>query len=749
MAEASSILLNAALADRYTVERELGRGGTATVYLAEDRKHGRKVAIKVLRPEISASLGAERFLREIGIVARLSHPHIVPLIDSGEARGLLYYVAPYVPGGSLRDRLEREGRLPVQDALRIAREVGGGLDYAHRNGFVHRDVKPENVLFADGLAVLADFGVARACCGPGTEAVTEVGIAVGTPAYMSPEQASGEQDLTSHTDVYSLACVVYEMLAGEPPFSGDSARATMARHVTEAPRPLRSLRPDAPVAVERAVARALAKDPDDRFASVAEFTAALVADAPEGGRRYRAVTRSVAVLPFINASPEPENEYLSDGITDELIDALAQVEGLRVASRTSVYALKGKPQDVRAIGALLGASEVLEGTVRKAGDRLRITAQLSSTEDGRLLWSQRYDRKLDDVFAIQDEIARTIVNTLRTTSFAELAEPLPKRYTENVTAYGLYLKGRYAWNKRTQEGVSEGIRYFERAIAEDPNYALAYTGLADSYALHVDYRSVPVAEGFEHAKAYARKALELDETLAEAHASLAWSLFIYDWDWEGAAREFRRAIELNARYATAHQWYAFLLASQGRSEEALVEGHTAQELDAASVSVRRSLGWVYYYARRYDQARYHFLRAIAMNPTAEESYRVLGLTLVQLGELAEAERVLREATGLPGAGSYTTATLGYVLARAGKRAAAEALLRELEARAKTEYVSPVAFATLHIGLGEVDGALLWAERAREERRGWLAYLTVNPIVDLLRREPRFQELVRTMRLAPG
>ena len=585
------------LADRYTIERELGRGGMATVWLAEERKHGRKVAIKVMRPEFAASLNADRFLREIGIAARLSHPHIVPLIDSGEVDGLPYYVSPFVPGGSLRDRLEREGRLAIKDALRIAQEVGAGLDYAHREGFVHRDVKPENILFADGHALLADFGVARATCSDHGTLVTEVGMALGTPEYMSPGQASGESDLGSRSDVYSFACVVYEMLAGRPPFRGTSSRAVMSSHLVEPPPLVRALRPDVPTSIEEALSRALAKDPAKRFASVAEFVEQLRTEVPEHGRLQRASTRSIAVLPFVNASPDPENEYLSDGITDELIDALTKLEGLRVASRTSVFALKGKPQDVRAIGALLGASVVLEGTVRKAGQRLRITAQLTSTDDGRLLWSQRYDRQLADVFTIQDEIARTIVDTLRATSFADLAEPAPKRHTENVKAYGLYLRGRYAWNARTQEGVAEGIDYFERAIAEDPQYALAYTGLADAYALHVDYRSVPVAEGFARAKAYARKALELDDGLAEAHASLAWSLFIHDWDWAGAEREFRRAIELDPRYATAHQWYAFLLASQGKSQESLVEGHTAQELDAGSVSIRRTLGGLYVYAR--------------------------------------------------------------------------------------------------------------------------------------------------------
>ena len=738
--------MSATLADRYVIERELGHGGMATVYLAEDHKYGRKVALKLLRPDVANSLGAERFLREVRLAARLTHPHIVPLIDSGEAEGRLFYVTPYAPGGSLADRLRREGQLPVKDALRIAREVGSGLDYVHRSGYVHRDVKPANILFSDGHAVLADFGVAHACRPSDSAAITDAGIVIGTPEYMSPEQASGERDLESQSDIYSLACVVYEMLAGTPPFSGHSARVTMAKHVTEAPRPLRALRPDAPASVERALAWALVKDPQERIATIPTFLDALEAGGVTGENLDAARTRSIAVLPFVNVSSDPENEYLSDGLTDELIDALAKVDGLRVASRTSVFSLKGKAQDVRAAGALLGVSEVLEGTVRKAGDRLRIAARLTSTQDGRLLWSQRYDRELVDVFAVQDEIARTIVDTLRANSFADLADPVPTRYTTNPKAYGLYLKGRYAWNKRTQDGVHEAIRYFEQAIAEDRNYPLAYAGLSDSYALHVDYRNVPVHDGLERAKAYARKAIELDDSVAEAHASLAWCLFIYDWDWDASALEFRRAIELDPRYASAHQWYASLLASQGKSDESVLEAQRAMELDATSVSVRRSVAWVNYYARRYDQARYHAQRAIAMNPTAEESYRVLGLTLAQSGELDEAERVMREAVELPGGSTYARAMLGYVLARAGKHAAARGLLDELGAEAARDYVSPVAFAVLYIGLGELDRALSWAERAHEERRGWLAYFKVNSLVDPLRGEPRFEALVRKMKL---
>jgi serine/threonine-protein kinase len=563
---------------------------------------------------------------------------------------------------------------------------------------------------------------------------------------MSPEQASGETEIGIPGDIYGLACVFYEMLAGEPPFRGASARATMAKQVTERARPLRALRPDAPSGFERVLEKALAKDPSQRYATIVDFCNALDRGRSEANRPFTVTTRTIAVLPFVNASPDPDNEYLSDGITDELINALAKVDGLRVASRTSVFALKGKAQDVRAIGALLEASEVLEGTVRRSGDNLRITAQLTSTDDGRLMWSERYDRKLDDVFAIQDEIARTIVTTLRSTSFADLAPALPNRHTENMEAYGLYLRGRFAWNKRTSEGVFEGIRYFEEAIDHDPTYALAYTGLADSYSLHIDYRNVPVHEGHQKAKFYARKAIDLDDTLAEAHASLAWSLFVYDWDWAGAEREFRRAIELDPRYAAAHQWYAFMLASQGKFEEALLEAHTAQENDPASVSVRRSLGYTYVYARKYEQARYHMDRAIAMNPTAEESYRLQGLILTFQNQLPAAERVLREALALAPEGStYSKVSLAYSLALAGDRSYATEVAEELEEKLKSDYVSPVELAIVHIALGNKEKALDAIASAIDDRRGWAAYLRVHPIVDSLRGEPRFAELVQRMK----
>ncbi len=740
--------LRAAVADRYRIEEEIGRGGMAAVYRAEDLKHGRKVAIKVLLPGSTQGYEPQRFLREIRLAARLSHPQILPVHDSGECDGLLYFVMPYAGGETLRDQLSREGALSVEAALRITRAVAMALSYAHRHNVLHRDIKPENILLQDGEPVVADFGVATAMSAAGGDNVyiTDRGFAVGTPAYMSPEQASAERDLDGRSDLYSLACVLFEMLTGQPPFAGSGARATMARHAIEPPPSIRSLRPTVPLAVELALHRALAKTPAERFATMGEFCEALVTPASELPVSVTRDNRAIAVLPFVNASPDPENEYFSDGMTDELITALTKVEGLRVASRTSVFAFKNAREDVRTIGTRLNVSAVLEGTVRKAGSRLRITVQLTSVGDERTLWSERFDREISDVFAIQDEITGTIVRTLRSTLLGELGDPTPVRYTANVRAYSLYLKGRYWWNRRSQAALKEGIKFFEQAIEEDPGYALAYSGLADSYALDLDYRGAPVREGMERARAEAQKALQLDETLAEAHTSLGWVMFIYDWDWPGANREFSRAVELNPRYSTAHQWRSWFLAAMGRFDEALSEGRAALELDPLSVSIRRSMGWLQYYARDYDGALANLRRALMMDPTAEETHRLIGLVYTQQGLYDEAAASFQEAVANSPNDMLSYAGLGYVAGLRGKTEEARAVLRELEERQRTRYVSPVALAMVIVGMGDVDGTFELLERARLDRRGWLAYLKIEPMLNPLRSDPRYQELLEVMRL---
>ena len=742
--------LREALADRYRIEEEIGRGGMAAVYVAEDLKHARKVAIKVLVPSgVSQSYEPQRFLREIRIAARLSHPQILPVHDSGECDGLLYFVMPYAGCETLRDRLNREGPLAIDVALRITRAVGAALSYAHRHNVIHRDIKPENILLQEGEPVVADFGVATAISAAAAESIyiTDRGFAVGTPAYMSPEQASAERDLDGRSDLYSLACVLFEMLSGQPPFSGSGARATMARHAIEPAPSIRTLRPTVPVAVELALTRALAKAREDRFPGMTEFCEALVtpvsAVVPSISEPE---SRAIAVLPFVNASSDPENEYFSDGMTDELITALTKVEGLRVASRTSVFALKHVRDDVRALGARLNVSTVLEGTVRKAGNQIRVTVQLTSIRDGRTLWSERYDRELADVFAIQDEIAGTIVRTLRSTLLGNLGDPTPVRYTGNVRAYSLYLKGRFWWNRRTQADIAQGIRYFEEAIAEDPGYALAYSGLADSYALDLDYRGVPVVEGMERAKSEARKAIQLDETLAEAHTSLGWVTFIYDWDWQQAAREFRRAIELNPSYPTARQWYAWYLIAMGRFDEALTEGRVAVDLDSGSVSIRRSLGWLQYYCHQPEAALENLRRALTMDPTAEETHRLLALVYLQQGRYDDAAAAFREAIANSGNPVLAISGLGLVAARRGRIDEARKTLEDLQNRGRSQYVSPVAMVGLHVALGDFDSAFEELERAHAEKRGWLAYLRIEPMLQPLRGDPRFQRLLERMRL---
>jgi serine/threonine-protein kinase len=644
-------------------------------------------------------------------------------------------------GESLRTRLEREGALPVEDVLPIVDAVADALAYAHGQDVVHRDIKPENILFNVGHPMVADFGVARAI---GADAVTQGGIAVGTPEYMSPEQAGGEAELDGRSDVYSLACVVYEMLSGAPPFRGADARAIMARHITESPAPVRVRRPEVPAGMAAALSRALEKAPASRFRTAGDFATALrtrdaMPASPAGGR--------VAVLPFVNTSGDPGMEYLSDGITDTLIDALAKVDGLEVASRTSVFALKGSGKDIRAIGAHLHVTTVIEGTLRRAGGQLRITVQLTDVAGGRLLWSQRYDRRLDDVLAVEDEIAEAIVGALRRTVLRDLGTVHPRRYTQNVAAYNLYLQGRYHWNRRTVGDLQRAIAFFEQAIAADPEFALAYTGLADCYALQIDYRSIRVQEGLERAKAEARRALAIDDNLAEAHTSLAWVLFVYEWDWAGAEREFRRALQIDARYATAHQWYAWLHLVRGRLNESLTEGHAAVDLDPSSVSIRRSLGWLYYHARRYDTAVQHLLRACAMDPTAAESHRILGLVYEARGDHASADAACREAVRLSDHAPVAIGGLSFVLAGAGRAGEARALLVQLEARASREYVSPVALGTAYLGLGMLDQALGELERAYRERRGWVAYLDAEQMFDPLRGLPRFEDLRRRLALA--
>ncbi|MDH3569224.1 MAG: tetratricopeptide repeat-containing serine/threonine-protein kinase, partial [Gemmatimonadota bacterium] len=735
--------LKKGLTRTYTVERELGRGGMASVFLATDLRHSRQVAIKVIRPEIALSVGVGRFLREIGIAARLNHPHIIPVYDSGEAAGLMYYVMPYVPGESLHTRLVRAGRLEIDEAVQIAHEVAGALAHAHSQHVVHRDIKPPNILLADGHAIVVDFGIARAIGEVSRESITAPGIAVGTPTYMSPEQASGERHLDGRSDIYSLGCVLYEMLVGEPPYNGATPHAIITQCFSKPIPSARQARSEIADYLDRALTRALGRLPEDRFQTAVEFAEALVTPQP-----IHVVTpqlKSIAVLPFLNIGSDVEDAFFSDGITEEIITALSRLRGIRVAARTSSFGYRGTELPITQVGRELDVATVLEGSVLRIGDRLRVTAQLTGVEHGRLLWSEQFDREMRDVFAIQDEIAEAIVTTLRG-RFATPHEQFVRRYTENVEAYELYLKGRYAGKTRRRSGLLKGIRYFERAIAADPDYAIAHAGVADSYSLLAWYRYVAPREAFPKATVAAMRALELDDLLPEAHTSRGTVRFYYDRDWNAADRSLHRALELDPSHAPALHTSGELLASRGRLDAALVQANRAQKAEPLALNVNAGVGWIHYFAREWDAAIDQFQRTIELDPDYVFVHWFLGQAYLASGDVEAAIATLRRGVASSDGHPAMKAYLGHAYARAGAEDEARALLQDLTRRAADVYVAADYFAVIHLGLRQHQAALMWLEHACRERSLHLVFLGVDPLFDPIRAEPRFRGILQSVGL---
>jgi TolB-like protein/Tfp pilus assembly protein PilF len=744
--------LTTALADRYRVERELGAGGMATVYLAEDLKHHRYIALKTLRGNLAESMEAERFLLEIEIAAALTHPHILPLYDSGEADGIVYYVMPYVEGPSLRQRLQGEPRLPVAEALRIARQVVGALDYAHRRGLVHRDIKPENIMLYEDAALVTDFGIALAVRSAHAGRFTESGIVIGTPVYMSPEQAMGDP-VDARSDLYSVGCVLYEMLIGTPPYTGADTMEITAQKLVDPMPPLRPQREEVPAEVEAALVRALACKAEDRFATAAELAAALEPRASAAARARRTGGKaeggpSIAVLPFVNMNADPDSEIFSDGIAEELTNALSRLDGLRVVARASAFAFKGRQEDVRQIGRRLGVATVLEGSVRRAANRVRITAELVSVADGYRLWSERYDRKVDDVFAIQDEIANAIANVLE----AKLLGA-PKAYAQEPArkgdpkAYEHYLRGRHLWNQRSTSALERSVEEFKRALAIDPRHAPAQAGIADSYVILGVYSHRPPDEVMPKAKAAAEQALAIDGSLAEAHTALACVRALFEWDWAAADALFRRAIAHNPQYATAHQWYAMnCLVPQGRFDDARAELDRALALDPLSLAVHTSVGLRYFYARELASAAAALQETLKLNGDFGAAHYFLGHVQIAMGRYDEAIASLQRAVTLQEESAETMAALATAHALAYHRAHAEALLADLVRRAKASYVSPALLAQIQLGLGNDESALERLEEAAERRAADLVWLKVHPIYDAIRGHPRFRALLGTIHL---
>ena len=728
--------LERGLAGRYTLERELGQGGMAVVFLANDLRHDRKVALKVLRPDISAEIGADRFLREIKRAAGLTHPHILPVYASGEADGMLFYVMPNMEGRSLRERLERERQLPLDEALRITREVAAALDYAHRHHVVHRDIKPENILLHEGAAMVADFGIGKALSGNGS--ITQTGMALGTPAYMSPEQGSGDSDIDGRSDLYSLGCVLYEMLSGEPPFTGPTAQAIIAKRFVSPIPKVRTTR-DVPEVVDAAVTRALARTPVDRFPTAAEFAEAL-----RGTKSAPApAAKTIAVLPLANMSADPENEYFSDGMTEEIINALAKLPGVQVASRTSSFAFKGKEVDVRQIGEKLKVSSVLEGSVRKVGNRIRITAQLVNVENGFHLWSETYDRQLEDVFAIQDEISRAIVEALklRLGSDAEhLVAP-----TKSLEAYNLYLKGRFFFNKFTEPGLQRALELFQLALLQDPGYARAYAGIADVWCNLADDWVAP-DEAYPRAKAAAERALQRDPELAEAITSIGKVLCWHEWNFAAAEQQLQRAVALSPNYAEAHYVLGTALPLVGRLNEAMEAMRRALELDPLSASYSEWLARFLLYSKDYHGAIEEAQKTFELDEGSLRAPLYIGSAHLALGDPETALQWYRRAQGLEKAVRSYDAMIVRALAALGRRDEAEAILSRLDEESRQHYVRGEILAMGYAAVGDSDRAFACLERAFQARSAGLIYLHLDPGYAPLRGDVRFGDLVRRIGL---
>ncbi|HEV7990710.1 MAG TPA: protein kinase [Gemmatimonadaceae bacterium] len=747
-----------ALAPAYRVERLLGSGGAATVYLALDTKHDRRVAIKLLRGELAGTDDAIRFVREIHVAARLTHPHIVPLLDSGSIGATPYYVMPFVEGESLRGRLAREQRIPLHEAVALTREVADALDYAHAAGIVHRDIKPENILLLSGHAVVADFGIARALKRAISDsAATSRGFILGTPAYMSPEQAAGNDEIDGRSDVYSLAMVLYEMLCGTVPFSARSTHALIAQRFTEdAPR-VASRWPDVPAHVDSAVAAALSFEPDDRPSSAGLFAQMLwtadaggpVSRATVAGRAYSPKRRSaattdgdlpsVAVLPFANLSADPLDDFLSDGITEEIMTTLSRMRTIRVAARTSSFAFKGRHVDVREIAEQLGVTTVLDGSVRRSGARVRVSAQLVDARNGFQLWSDRMDRAYEDAFEIQDDIARAIAEALSSTLLQSSTTGTRDHVAGAV--YELYLRGRFSLNKRTEPDLHAAAQFFEAATIQDPEFALAFAGLADALLMLGVYGAQPAEAVMTRARAAAEQALAIHPALGEAHATLGSVRALYDWDWAGAEDSFNRAKALNPRYPTAWQWSALnLLLPRGRPDEARAAIDRARSLDPLSMVMAASVGAVYHLSGDMAGAIRALRRGMEIDANFVMSHYFLGGALRDAGDLIAAEAELRAAIGKSGGTPEMIAGLAQTLARSGMTEDARTLLAQLGATAETRHVSPCLAAQVRAALGDIDIAIEALELAAEARDPEMVYIGVRPAYAPLRKDPRFVAL---------
>jgi len=728
----------------YKILEKLGEGGMGVVYKAQDIKLDRLVALKFLPKHLLCDNEAKiRFEHEAKAASALNHTNITTIYEIDEFEGECFICMEYVEGKSIKELIKKK-TLSIQDILNISIQIAEGLNAAHKKGIIHRDIKSDNIMLtAEGLVKIMDFGLAKL---RGVSKVTKTGSTLGTLAYMSPEQAQGIE-VDQRSDIFSFGVILYEMITGQLPFRGEHEAAIIYSILNETPEPLARYKANVPEGLQRAIEKALEKNREVRYQHLDDFRVDLRKLPKEVESHITKQQPSIAVLPFTNLSADKEQEYFCDGMAEEIINVLTQVEALRVVARTSAFFFRGKEIDIREIGRKLNVGAVLEGSVRKAGNRFRITAQLVNVADGYHLWSDRYDREMEDIFAIQDEISRAIVEKLKVKLLGEEKVALVKRYTDNLEAYNLYLKGRYFWNKRTEKDLKKAIEYFELAIERDDNYAPAYAGTADSYNDLPDYSSCPPNQAYPKAKEAALKALKLDNTLAEAHASLGLLKTEHEWDWSGAEKEFKQAIQLNPACVTAHYWYGLLLGYLGRFDEAIGEVRKALELDPLSVLTHKHMAQVLLLAGKPGEAIDILQKGMEIEPNSIFLHAMIGLAYSRKSLYEEALAELqKEKEIFVNSPPIIDAWIGETYAVMGRKDKVQEILNDLLTRSESEYIPPYLLARLYLALGEEEEGFKWLEKAYEKKDTWLRYLKVFRFESFssISSDPRFIALIKKM-----